>query len=111
LIFVFGDVQYYYVTSSGTDCKLYPDGQFVELEGDNYKLTIVPNNINDVITVRDNNINVSNSLEMKTSTIEKDGHTITYKSYNYTLTNISAAHNIVVSTTSGSTVYYKVNGS
>ncbi len=111
LIFVFGDVQYYYITSSGTDCKLYPDGQFVELEGDNYKLTIVPNNINDVITVRDNNINVSNSLEMKTSTIEKDGHTITYKSYNYTLTNISAAHNIVVSTTSGSTVYYKVNGS
>ena len=111
LIFVFGDVQYYYITSSGTDCKLYPDGQFVELEGDNYKLTIVPNNINDVITVRDNNINVSNSLEMKTSTIEKDGRTITYKSYNYTLTNISAAHNIVVSTTSGSTVYYKVNGS
>ena len=48
---------------------------------------------------------------MKTSTIEKDGRTITYKSYNYTLTNISAAHNIVVSTTSGSTVYYKVNGS
>lgn len=111
LIFVFGDVQYYYITSSGTDCKLYPDGQFVELEGDNYKLTIVPNNTNDVITVRDNNIDVSNSLEMKTSTIEKDGRTITYKSYNYTLTNISAAHNIVVSTTSGSTVYYKVNGS
>lgn len=111
LIFVFGDVQYYYITSSGTNCKLYPDGQFVELEGDNYKLTIVPNNTNDVITVRDNNIDVSNSLEMKTSTIEKDGRTITYKSYNYTLTNISAAHNIVVSTTSGSTVYYKVNGS
>lgn len=111
LIFVFGDVQYYYITSSGTNCKLYPDGQFVELAGDNYNLTIVPNNMNDVITVRDNNVDVSSALEMKTSTIEKDGNTITYKSYNYTLTNISAAHNIVVSTTSGSTVYYKVNGS
>lgn len=111
LIFVFGDVQYYYITSSGTNCKLYPDGQFVELAGDAYNLTIVPNNMNDVITVRDNNVDVSSSLEMKTSTVEKDGSTITYKSYNYTLTNISAAHNIVVSTTSGSTVYYKVNGS
>lgn len=111
LIFVFGDVQFYYITSSGTNCKLYPDGQFVELAGDAYNLTIVPNNMNDVITVRDNNVDVSSSLEMKTSTVEKDGSTITYKSYNYTLTNISAAHNIVVSTTSGSTVYYKVNGS
>lgn len=111
LIFVFGNVSYYYVTSSGSGCKLYPDGQFVELAGDSYKLTIVPDDPNASVSITDNNTNVTSSLELKTTQIEKDGVTTTYKSYNYTISNIAAAHTLFVTCSTNGTVYLKVNGS
>ena len=111
LIFVFGNVTYYYVTSSGTACKLYPDGQFVELDGDSYKLTIVPDNANATVTILDNNQNRTSLLERKESTITKEGVPTTYVSYTYVINSVTAAHNLVVSCSTNGTVYMKVNGS
>jgi len=103
-------VQYYYVTSSGSNCKLYPDGQFVELEGDNYRLTIVPDDPSSSISVTDNGTNVTSQLTRVESQVEKDGATITYVNYIYALVDIRATHNIIVSSTSNSTVLIKVGG-
>ena len=111
LIFVFGNVTYWYINSSGSGCKLYPDGQFVVLDNDDYKLTIVPNETNAAVSLTDNNNNVTSQLERVESQIEKDGTTVTYVNYIYHLSNISATHNLIVNCISGSTVYLKVNGS
>lgn len=111
LIFVFGDVTYWYVNSSGSGCKLYPDGQFVVLDGESYKLTIVPNDTNSTISLLDNNVDVSSRLERVQSQVEKDGSTITYVNYIYNLSNISTTHNLIISSAGNYTIYLKVNGS
>lgn len=112
LIFIFGNVTYYFVNSSSNGPKLYPNGQFVVLPGDSYKLVIVPEDYDDTITVTDNNTDVTNSLQQVTTEIEKDGETITAINYIYRLSNINATHTIEV-TKAGSSdvVYLKVNGS
>lgn len=98
LIFIFGDVTYYFVNSStNSDCTLYPNGQMVQLPGDSYKLTIVPKNNSESITLSDNNVDVTSQLERKEITTEKDGQTITVVNYIYRLSNIQATHNLVVS--------------
>ena len=98
LIFIFGDVTYYFVNSSTNgDCTLYPNGQMVQLPGDSYRLTIAPKNNSDSITLRDNNVDVTNQLERKEVTTEKDGQTITVVNYIYRLSDIQATHNLVVS--------------
>ena len=98
LIFIFGDVTYYFVNSStNSDCTLYPNGQMVQLPGDSYRLTIAPKNNGDTITLRDNNVDVTSQLERKEVTTEKDGQTITVVNYIYRLSNIQATHNLVVS--------------
>lgn len=100
LIFIFGDVTYYFVNSStNSDCTLYPNGQMVQLPGDSYRLTIVPKNSGDTITLRDNNVDVTSQLERKEVTTEKDGQTITVVNYIYRLSDIQATHNLVVSST------------
>lgn len=97
LIFIFGDVTYYFVNSStSSDCTLYPNGQMVQLPGDSYRLTIAPKNIVDTITMTDNNVDVTSQLERKEVTTEKDGQTITVVNYIYRLSNIQATHNLVV---------------
>ena len=110
LIFIFGNVNYYFITSSGNSCKLYPNGQIVKLDGDSYFLRIVPDNANAIVTIRDNNIDKTSSLEY-TSTQDKYGNTIA--NYTYELSNISAAHTIIVSCSSDSEpkVFIKINGS
>lgn len=98
LIFIFGDVTYYFVNSSTNgDCTLYPNGQMVQLPGDSYRLTIAPKNSGDTITLRDNNVDVTSQLERKVITTEKDGQTITVVNYIYRLSDIQATHNLVVS--------------
>jgi len=98
LIFIFGDVTYYFVNSSTNgDCTLYPNGQMVQLPGDSYRLTIAPKNSGDTITMTDNNVDVTNQLERKEVTTEKDGQTITVVNYIYRLSDIQATHNLVVS--------------
>ena len=101
LIFIFGDVTYYFVNSSTNgDCTLYPNGQMVQLPGDSYRLTIAPKNSGDTITMTDNNVNVTSQLERKEITTEKDGQTITVVNYIYRLSDIQATHNLVVSSAS-----------
>lgn len=107
LVFIFGDVEYYFVTSSGDNVKLFPDGQMVQLVGDEYKLTIVPNNISDTVSVRDNNTDVTSSVERKEYVI--DGEDVV--NYVYKIPNITTGHNITVSTQSNTIIHLKVNGS
>ena len=103
LIFIFGNVSYYFVNSTANgDCTLYPNGSMVQLPGDNYKITIVPNNSGDTVTITDNNSDVTSQLERKEMQVEKGGVTTTVVNYIYEISNVQATHNInVVCTSSG----------
>lgn len=107
LVFIFGNVNYYFINSSGNDCKLYPDGQTVKLEGDSYQLRIVPNDANATVTLKDNNIDRTSALEYE-STTDKYGNTVA--NYVYKLTNITAQHTLEISCTAGAKIYLKLNG-
>lgn len=110
LIFIFGNVNYFFITSSGTNSKLYPDGQVVKLEGDSYQLRIVPDDPQATVTLLDNNVNRTSVLEYESGQ-DKYGNTVV--NYTYKLTNITAAHTITVTCTSAASakIYLKVNGS
>lgn len=105
LIFIFGDVSYYFITSSTNSGKIFPDGQVVKLEGDNYSITIIPDNASATVTLKDNNVDRTSALEVIQGQ-DKSGNPIV--NYTYTLTNITAAHTIEVSTASGPKLYIKV---
>ena len=111
LIFIFGNVTYYFVNSTANgDCTLYPNGSMVQLPGDEYRLTIVPNESGDTVTLTDNNTDVTSQLERKEVQVEKEGVTTTVVNYIYRITNIQATHNInVVSTPQGLDSYIKSN--
>ena len=112
LIFIFGNVTYYFINSStDSNAKLYPDGQMVELQGGEYKLTIVPENTGDTITLKDNNVDVTGSLVKKEEQVQKDGQTITVVNYIYTLNNVQTGHTLLVSSTQTTISYVKVGGS
>lgn len=106
LIFVFGNVNYYFVTSSGDNVKLYPNGQYVVLDQENYKLTIIPDNIGATITITDNNNDVTSQL-ITESYEDKSGNTVT--NYIYNLNTVSANHTINVTSSSGG-LYLKISG-
>lgn len=108
LVFIFGDVDYYFITSSGNACKLYPDGQVVKLDGDSYLLRIVPNNANATVTLRDNNVDRTSSLAYEEGQ-DKSGNKVA--NYTYTLSNISATHNLVItcSSAAGGKIFLKVS--
>ena len=109
LVFIFGDVDYYFITSSGNSCKLYPDGQVVKLDGDYYMIRIVPNDPNATVTLKDNNVDRTSLLEYE-STTDKYGNTVV--NYTYKLTNITAAHTLVISCagTTEKKIYLRPNG-
>lgn len=110
LIFIFGDVTYYFVTSNtSSNAKLYPNGQIVQLPGDTYRLVIVPENTGDTITVRDNNIDVTGSLVKKEETVQKEGSAVTVVNYIYTLSNIQTGHTIIVASEASGVLYVKTN--
>ena len=112
LVFIFGDVTYYFVNSSiNGDARIYPDGQMVQLPGDTYKLTIVPTESGNTVSITDNNVDVTSNLVQKTETLEKSGQTITVVNYIYTLNNIQATHNInVVCVAQESNIIYTRQG-
>lgn len=111
LIFIFGNVTYYFVTSnSGSNAKLYPNGQMVALPGDDYRLTIVPEKSTDTVSLTDNGTDVTGNLERKEVQTEKEGQTITTVNYIYRLTNIQAAHTLNVSVAGGQVLMAKTNG-
>lgn len=102
LIFIFGDVTYYFVTSNtSSNAKLYPNGQMVALPGDDYRLTIVPEKSTDTVSITDNGTDVTGNLERKEVQTEKEGQTFTTVNYIYRLTNIQAAHTLNVSSAGG----------
>ena len=110
LIFIFGNVSYYFITSSTTDaCKLFPDGQFVKLSGDSYSLTIIPDDSTATVTLTDNNIDRTSQLEYYEGE-DKYGNTVV--NYIYRLTNINATHTLAISCASGATqkIFLKTNG-
>ena len=109
LIFVFGNVTFYYINSStSAGARLFPDGQMVKLQGDSYRLIIVPDSTSSTITVTDNGTNVTSSLEQETGE-DSGGHTVI--NYIYKINNVQAAHSIVVSI-NGATIrlYVKESG-
>ena len=108
LIFVFGDVTYYFITSvAAGEGRIFPDGQQVVLPGDSYRINIVPDNYQATVTMTDNGTNVTSQLDSETGQ-DKQGNTVT--SYKYSLSNIQAAHNLVISIGGVSAkLYIKVN--
>ena len=110
LIFIFGDVTYYLVNSSGTNARLFPSGSMVQLPGDVYLLTVVPDDYAYSIAVTDNGTDVTSFVERKEEQITKEGVTTTVVNYIYTISNIQATHNIVVSCFGGESLYIKISG-
>ena len=111
LTFVFGNVNYYFVSASGGNgCRAFPDGQQVKLEGDSYSVTIVPDNINDTVILFDNEVDHSSEL-IRTETTDKSGTTIVV--YTYELSNINMEHRIVAgcSTANTAKIYIKESNS
>lgn len=112
LIFIFGDVQYYFVNSSGTGCKLYPSGQMVVLPGETYTITVVPDDYSYTVTMTDNGSNVDSSVERKEQEVTKDGETYTVVNYVYKINNVQATHNLAITCfqEQNFNLYIKVNG-
>ena len=112
LNFVFGNVEYYFVTSqTNSNSQLYPYGQTIVLPGDEYKLTIVPENQNETVTLYDNGTDVSSRLQVVNVEKEEDGQTVTIKNYIYRLSNVQTAHNLSVQTTKPTIpLLVKING-
>ena len=109
LIFVFGDVDFYYITSSTTSgARIFPDGQQVKLEGDNYKINIVPDNINAQVQMSDNGTNVTAQL-IRNDGVDKNNNPVV--SYSYSLSNIQANHTLTITIGDVTTqIYLKENG-
>lgn len=108
LTFVFGEVTYYTISATGTNCRLFPDGQVIIMPGNSYNLNIVPNSITDIIGISDNGNNVTANL-IKEKGMNQEGDTIV--SYSYELANINANHTLqIVAVTADSILYEKVNG-
>ena len=106
LIFVFGNVSYYYITSSGpSGMKLFPDGQSVVLAGDNYKIIAVPANVTDSVSLYDNNVDVTTSLQREDG-FDKDNNPAV--SYSYQLSNISATHTLVFASAAAVTAHFYI---
>lgn len=108
LMFIFGQVTYYTIASSGSNCKIFPDGQVIVMPGDSYTINIVPNAVTDTVGISDNSTNMTNNLQ-KDKGLDKDGLTIA--SYSYELTNIQENHTLdIVSVAATSILYEKVGG-
>lgn len=110
LVFIFGNVSYYFINSSLTsgDARLFPDGQTVKLEGDGYRLTIIPDNTAATVTLYDNGVDSTQSLQYEEGQ-DKQGNLVV--NYIYLLTNIQATHNLtVICTVNTSQLFVKVNG-
>ncbi len=107
LIFVFGNVSYYFVTSTGTGCRLFPDGQQVKLEGQGYIINIVPDDIAYKVSITDNNVDKTSELA-RLDGVDKNNNAVV--SYSYALTNITATHNLNIICEPSNELFWKSNG-
>lgn len=111
LVFIFGNVTYYFITSQlNGSGKIFPSGQLVQLPGDSYKLTIVPDNSGATVTAADNGTDITGSLERKEIEVVKDGVVSVTVNYIYRLNDIQATHNISVSISLGQGLSMKIGG-
>jgi len=80
----------------------------VVLEGGDYDITIVPNNVGDTVTLTDNGNDRTSNLQ-RIDGYNKDNEPIV--NYRYTLSSINAAHNLVITSTSSGSIklYVKQN--
>lgn len=109
ITFVFGSVSYYFVTSyGGNGCRVFPDGQMVKLAGEDYSVTVVPDNTSDTVVLFDNNVDRTSDL-IRTESTDKGGNAIV--AYVYELSNINAEHTITTgcSTSNTAKIYIKEN--
>lgn len=107
LIFIFGDVVYYFIDSSSETSKLYPNGRFVVLDNDSYKLTVVPKESGNTVSIIDNGVDTTQNLEKKEVTIIKEGVEHTVVNYIYRLLDVNTAHTLTISEISTSQLYLK----
>lgn len=109
LTFVFGNVSYYSINSyGGNGCRTFPDGQMVKLAGEDYSVTIVPDNINDTVVLFDNNVDrTANTIRVDGT--DKSGNPIV--AYVYELSDINTDHTITAgcSTSNTAKIYIKEN--
>ena len=84
----------------------------VVLPEESYRLVVVPTNVNDIVTVTDNNVDVTEQLERKEETVEKEGQTITVVNYIYSLSDVQTGHTISVLVVSEGTtpLFLKISG-
>lgn len=107
LMFIFGEVTYYFISSTGNNCRVFPDGQVIVLPGDDYNINIVPNDVNDTVGLTDDGVNVTSSL-VKTEGTNKDGQPIAC--YSYSLSNVQKNHTLqIVAVAPSSKLYVKIN--
>ena len=107
LIFVFGDVTYWFVNSTA-NCRIFPDGQSVKLDMQPYSIKIVPNAITDTVTLTDNG--VAKTIEREDG-FDKDNNPAV--SYTYTINQVTATHNLIITSTAAASTNYlfiKQNG-
>lgn len=111
LTFVFGSVSYYFINSyGGNGCRAFPDGQMVKLSGEDYSVTIVPDNISDTVVLFDNNVDRTANL-IRVDGTDKSGNQIV--AYVYELSSINTDHTITAGCSSSNTakIYIKQNNS
>lgn len=106
LIFIFGDVVYYTILSSGTRSKLYPTGAMVQLPGDNYTLTIIPDKPNYKVSIEDNGRDRTKELERNETTINDE----LIVNYIYKLNKVSQDHILTIEVIPAEMLYMKILG-
>ena len=106
-IFIFGDVTYYFINSSGSNSKLFPTGSLVCLPGDSYSLRIVPDSYLYNVSVKDNDADVTGYVERKEEIVQKEGQDVTVVNYIYKINNVQETHTIVVNCIPSS-IYIKI---
>ena len=91
-------------------CRVFPDGQMVKLAGEDYAVTIVPDNISDTAVLFDNNVDRTSQL-IRVETTDKSGNPVV--TYTYELSSINTDHTITAgcSTSNTAKIYLKRNGS
>jgi len=104
LVFIFGEVVYYILNSTGEGCKLYPTGDAVVLPNETYSVTIISDFDTYDIKVYDNGRDVTKNIEYFET--ERANY------YVYSIKKVNAEHVIsVICTKKSNSIYIKINGS
>lgn len=94
LLFVFGEVEYYIVntSSTNTDLKILPYGDWICLPNETYKVTIIPSSTISTINLIDNNVAQTNIERVEY--LNENNETVV--NYNYKIFNINENHTVTI---------------